>query len=153
MKMENNYDRRKGYTEYTCIHILRIYVPFISLFLCVETLAVAAAVAAATLETSTTTAFSISPAFEWAQSGDWIYINAKMSHKIDAPATLNVVSEGVDMSERSLRFSASKDHKRFSLDLALHADIDPDVRKHKKTGKTKQNKTRDGALHCLALCC
>ncbi|CAM9934847.1 unnamed protein product [Scytosiphon promiscuus] len=69
---------------------------------------------------------SISPAFEWAQSGDWIYINAKMSHKLDAPATLNVVSEGVQMTERSLKFAASKDHKRFSLDLALHADIDPD---------------------------
>lgn len=70
---------------------------------------------------------SISPAFEWAQSGDWVYINAKMSHKLDAPATLNVVSEGVQMGERSLKFAASKDHKRFALDLALHADIDPDV--------------------------
>lgn len=70
---------------------------------------------------------SISPAFEWAQSGDWVYINAKMSHKLDAPATLNVVSEGVKMDERSLKFAASKDHKRFSLDLTLHADIDPDV--------------------------
>lgn len=70
---------------------------------------------------------SISPAFEWAQSGDWVYINAKMSHKLDAPATLNVVSEGVQMTARSLKFAASKDHKRFSLDLALHADINPDV--------------------------
>eukprot|EP00903_Cladosiphon_okamuranus_P012569 g11767.t1 len=70
---------------------------------------------------------SISPAFEWAQSGDWVYINAKMSHKLDAPATLNVVSEGVQMGERSLKFAASKDHKRFALDLALHADIDPDT--------------------------
>lgn len=71
---------------------------------------------------------SISPAFEWAQSGDWIYINAKMSHKLDAPATLNVISDGVAMTERSLKFAASKDHKHFSLDLALHDDIDPDVR-------------------------
>ncbi|CAM9111479.1 unnamed protein product, partial [Pylaiella littoralis] len=70
---------------------------------------------------------SISPAFEWAQSGDWVYINAKMSHKLDAPATLNVVSEGVKMNERSLKFAASKDHKRFSLDLTLHADIEPDT--------------------------
>lgn len=70
---------------------------------------------------------SISPAFEWAQSGDWVYINAKMSHKIDAPATLNVVSEGVEMEKRSLKFAASKDHKRFLLDLNLHDDIDPDV--------------------------
>lgn len=71
---------------------------------------------------------SISPAFEWAQSGDWIYINAKMSHKLDAPATLNVVSEGVRIAERSLNFAASKDQKRFALDLALYYDIDPEVR-------------------------
>lgn len=57
-----------------------------------------------------------------------MYINAKMSHKLDAPATLNVVSEGVRMGTRSLDFAASKDQKRFSLSLALHADIDPDVR-------------------------
>lgn len=56
-----------------------------------------------------------------------MFINAKMSHKLDAPATLDVVNEGVHMKERSLKFAASKDHKRFALDLALHADIDPDV--------------------------
>lgn len=61
-----------------------------------------------------------------------------MSHKLDAPATLNVVSEGVTMSERSLKFAASKDHKRFSLDLALHADIDPDV---SETGTVGLRKT------------
>lgn len=71
---------------------------------------------------------SIAPAFEWAQSVDWVYINAKMSHKLDAPATLNVVSEGVEMGERSLKFSAVKDRKRFALDLAFHAGIDPEVR-------------------------
>ncbi|CAN0052255.1 unnamed protein product [Ectocarpus sp. 6 AP-2014] len=69
---------------------------------------------------------SISPAFEWAQSGDWVYINAKMSHKLDAPATLNVISEGVEMEERSLKFAAARDHKRFSLDLSLHDAIDPE---------------------------
>ncbi|CAN0080294.1 unnamed protein product, partial [Ectocarpus sp. 4 AP-2014] len=69
---------------------------------------------------------SISPAFEWAQSGDWVYINAKMSHKLDAPATLNVISEGVQMEERSLKFAAARDHKRFSLDLSLHDAIDPE---------------------------
>lgn len=51
-----------------------------------------------------------------------------MSHKLDAPATLNVVSEGVQIAERSLKFAASKDQKRFALDLTLYADIDPEVR-------------------------
>lgn len=72
-------------------------------------------------------ASSISPAFEWAQSSEWVYINAKMSHKLDAPATLNVVSEGVEIGQRSLKFAASKDQKRFALDLKFYADIDPQV--------------------------
>lgn len=61
-----------------------------------------------------------------------MYINAKMSHKLDAPATLNVISEGVQMEERSLKFAAAKDHKRFSLDLSLHDAIDPEVKSEKE---------------------
>lgn len=57
-----------------------------------------------------------------------------MSHKLDAPATLNVVSEGVRIKERSLNFAASKDQKRFALDLALYADIDPEVRGGREGG-------------------
>ena len=63
-----------------------------------------------------------------------MYINLKMSHKLDAPATLNVVSEGMSMQERSIEFAASKDQKRFALSLTLHADIDPDVRGRKGLG-------------------
>ena len=29
-------------------------------------------------------------AFQWAQGGNEVFINVKFSHKIDAPATLNV---------------------------------------------------------------
>lgn len=85
---------------------------------------------------------SISPAFEWAQSGEWVYINAKMSHKLDAPATLNVVSEGVHMGKQSLKFAASKDHKRFALDLALHADIDPEVSEEEETDHPEKQTDR-----------
>lgn len=50
-----------------------------------------------------------------------------MSHRLDSPATLNVVNEGVHMEAKSLSFAAAKDQKRFALDLALHAEIDPEV--------------------------
>lgn len=92
-----------------------------------------------------------------------MYINAKMSHKLDAPATLNVVSDGVQMGKRSLKFAASKDHKRFELDLALHADIDPDVSGEKETetprnrreggGGGKKDRERRTAFHSSCCCC
>lgn len=91
-------------------------------------------------------ATSISPAFEWAQSGDWVYINAKMSHKLDAPATLNVVSEGVQMGKRTLKFAASKDQKRFELDLALHADIDPEVGQRKARHASRDTMRRRASV-------
>lgn len=50
-----------------------------------------------------------------------------MSHRLDSPATLNVVNEGVHMEGKSLSFAAAKDQKRFALDLSLHAEIDPEV--------------------------
>lgn len=80
-----------------------------------------------------------------------------MSHKIDAPATLNVVSEGVQMGDRSLKFAAAKDHKRFALDLALHADIDPDVSQDEKAEREMKDTQKErykkdgGMLKCPSL--
>ena len=33
------------------------------------------------------------PAFQWAQSPDDVFISVKFAHKLDAPATLNVIPE------------------------------------------------------------
>ena len=82
-----------------------------------------------------------------------MYVNAKMSHKLDAPATLNVVSEGVQMGGRSLKFAASKDHKRFALDLALHADIDPDVREEEDAETETEAERRTTFDNSLCLVC
>ncbi len=35
------------------------------------------------------------PAFQWAQSPEDVFISVKFAHKLDAPATLNVISHHV----------------------------------------------------------
>lgn len=73
---------------------------------------------------------SISPAFQWAQSPDSVFLNVKFSHKWDTPATLGCEADKVDFADRSLRFAtvcASK-RKNFALNLDLLRDIDAEVR-------------------------
>ena len=40
----------------------------------------------------------VSPAFQWAQSPTEVFLNVKFSHKIDAPATLNVDATNVTIT-------------------------------------------------------
>lgn len=61
----------------------------------------------------------ISPAYQWAQSPDEIFINVKFSHKIDAPATLNVETEEVKWTNDTLSLRASDGRKTFALDIGL----------------------------------
>ena len=71
----------------------------------------------------------ISPAFQWAQSRDYILINVKFAHKLDTPATLGVESKGgADINERSLVFEAASKtkNKRFRLDLKLSRAVVPE---------------------------
>jgi hypothetical protein len=68
----------------------------------------------------------ISPAFQWAQSPDKVFLNVKFSHKIDAPATLDVVVDSVELSENKVSLRATKERKAFVLDLPLRGVIDPD---------------------------
>ena len=53
------------------------------------------------------TRVTITPAFEWCQSASHIYINVKFAHKLDAPATLNVETEAVELGERRVRLAAA----------------------------------------------
>ena len=62
---------------------------------------------------------TINPAYQWAQSTDEIFINVKFSHKIDAPATLNVETEEVKWTNKTLSLRASDGRKTFSLDIDL----------------------------------
>lgn len=62
----------------------------------------------------------ITPAFQWCQSTDFIYINIKFSHKLDAPATLNVEASSITIGKQSLHVEASNGgQKTFLLDLPL----------------------------------
>jgi hypothetical protein len=73
---------------------------------------------------------TLSPAFQWAQSWDNVYLNVKFSSRMDGPTTvLNVVNEEVTMTEDTLSFVAvGKDKpKRISLHLTFAQQIDPDV--------------------------
>jgi hypothetical protein len=71
----------------------------------------------------------ISPAFQWAQSRDYILINVKFAHKLDTPATLGVKSKGgADITEKGLVFEAASKtkNKRFRLDLKLSRAVVPE---------------------------
>lgn len=71
---------------------------------------------------------SIVPAFQWCQSTTHIYMNIKFSHKLDAPATLNVETDDVTITDSHFHLSASAvkgSSKNFKLDLPLWAPIVP----------------------------
>uniref|UniRef100_A0A7S4D729 CS domain-containing protein n=1 Tax=Heterosigma akashiwo TaxID=2829 RepID=A0A7S4D729_HETAK len=66
----------------------------------------------------------ISPAFQWAQSPDEIYLNVKFAHKLDAPATINAQKDEITITDNRLVFRASQDHKHFKLDLTFWGEVD-----------------------------
>ena len=49
----------------------------------------------------------VSPAFQWAQSTTELFLNVKFSHKIDAPATLNVEATNVTILPNQLVLEAT----------------------------------------------
>eukprot|EP00944_MAST-04C_sp_MAST-4C-sp1_P000422 g422.t1 len=71
----------------------------------------------------------ISPAFEWAESNEFIYLNVKFAHKLDTPATLGVKKQKLTFTETSLYFEAFAERtgKQFILDLTLFGQILPEV--------------------------
>lgn len=69
---------------------------------------------------------SIVPAFQWCQSPRQIFLNVKFAHKLDAPATLNVEIDNVEITSSRMHITASArkgSSKSFSLDLPLWAPI------------------------------
>lgn len=68
----------------------------------------------------------ITPAFEWCQSVDSVFLNVKFAHKLDAPATLNVEATKVDIQETSLLLEASNGAKYFSLAIPLNDEVLPE---------------------------
>jgi len=49
----------------------------------------------------------ITPAFQWAQSPDSLFLNVKFSHKLDAPATLGVSVDSVDFTNDTIKLRVS----------------------------------------------
>ena len=58
---------------------------------------------------------SVTPAFQWAQGSNEIFLNIKFSHKLDAPATLNVQPTNVNLTTQELRLEASDGRKNFNF--------------------------------------
>lgn len=61
----------------------------------------------------------IAPAFQWAQSPTEIFISVKFAHKLDAPATLNVEAETVNITDDKLILKATDGRKIFNLNVDL----------------------------------
>lgn len=66
----------------------------------------------------------INPAYQWAQSASEIFLNVKFSHKLDAPATLNVEMKNVSVTAEKLYLEAVTSRKTFILDLELWGLVD-----------------------------
>lgn len=67
----------------------------------------------------------LSPAFAWAQSPEDVFLSVKFSHKLDAPATLNV-QHNLTLEGSRLLLEGSNGEKSFRLDLNLLRDISAD---------------------------
>ncbi len=68
---------------------------------------------------------TISPAFEWAESPDTVYLNVKFSHRLDAPATLDI-TPGVTILPNQVKIEGRKGTKTFRLELNMYREIVPE---------------------------
>lgn len=74
---------------------------------------------------STLPVSTISPAFQWAQSPTEIFLNVKFAHKLDAPATLNVEAETVNITDTHLVLKATDGRKIFNLNVEFLRKVIP----------------------------
>ena len=68
----------------------------------------------------------VAPAFQWAQTPKEILLNIKFSHKIDAPATLNVEVTNITTLASSFILHASDGRKNFKLNIELLREVIPE---------------------------
>ena len=66
---------------------------------------------------------TVAPAYQWAQSLTDVLLNVKFSHKLDAPATLNVEASNVTITKNQIIVKASDGRKNFNLDIGLLKNI------------------------------
>lgn len=67
------------------------------------------------------TSKNISPALQWAQSPDKVYIDVKFSHRLDSPGCLEITEPSTDIQETQLSFlgKCSKSGEKITIELAL----------------------------------
>jgi len=67
----------------------------------------------------------VSPAFEWAQSPDQVFIGVKFAHKLDAPACIDLMDQKVSIEEQKVSIDAvcKGKHKEFKLELELFEEV------------------------------
>ncbi|KAH8583908.1 uncharacterized protein ELE39_002666 [Cryptosporidium sp. chipmunk genotype I] len=74
---------------------------------------------------------TLSPAFQWAQSSDQIYLNIKFTYRWNAPGALKIENETVSIRDNIFFFSAMGSHshekKKYLLNLELFDNIDSDL--------------------------
>eukprot|EP01029_Cantina_marsupialis_P011963 TRINITY_DN2646_c0_g1_i2.p1 TRINITY_DN2646_c0_g1~~TRINITY_DN2646_c0_g1_i2.p1 ORF type:complete len:353 (+),score=138.17 TRINITY_DN2646_c0_g1_i2:43-1101(+) len=83
----------------------------------------------------------ISPAFQWAQSGDSIFLNVKTAHKIDAPSTIGCETEiqKFESKKMELLVNCKSAGKKFGLNLDLFDEIDAESSKITSTSVGRIN--------------
>lgn len=68
----------------------------------------------------------ISPAYQWAQSTEEIFLSVKFAHKLDTPGTLNVEAKNVTLLENRLELHASDGRKNFRLEMNFLKGVVPE---------------------------
>eukprot|EP00937_MAST-01D_sp_MAST-1D-sp2_P008147 g8147.t1 len=69
----------------------------------------------------------IMPTTKWAQSATDIHLWVKFAHKLDTPAMTDIKAGAARFGPTTLSFNASNAQKRFTLDMLLLREIDPDA--------------------------
>lgn len=79
----------------------------------------------------------VSPAFKWAQSKDFVFLDVKLAHRIDSPACNSIEDEKLEIEGSLVKFTGHCENSgqklRIELNITLHAEIDASLSKYVKS--------------------
>jgi len=85
----------------------------------------------------------VSPAFQWAQSPSFVFLDVKFSHRLDSPGCLELKDMQVSISDKKLEFSGlcsrSNQRIKINLNMDLYSDIDPEESNYSVTSVGRIN--------------
>ncbi|KAF8817951.1 CS domain-containing protein [Cardiosporidium cionae] len=97
----------------------------------------------------------LSPAFQWAQSLDTIYLSIKFAYRWNSPGALSVEEEKVETFEKNFYFSGIGTHsgvkKKYELDLILFDSVIPELHGMGEEGIVASVRTPIFLVHICAL--